>query len=96
MRSVHPEGPDAVDEKFKEQLVGDWSQAPLAPADRVIVSFAAKLTEDPASIKRWDVEQLRLQGLDDRAIHDIVQVTAYFNYVNRIADGLGVELEEGA
>lgn len=93
MRSVHPDGPEAVDDNYKQQLVGDWLSAPLTPVDRVILSFVAKLTESPADIKRWDVEQLRLQGLDDRAIHDIVQVTAYFNYVNRLADGLGVELE---
>ena len=41
-----------------------------------------------------DVEQLRSQGLDDRGIHDICAITAYFAFVNRMADGLGVELEE--
>lgn len=40
-----------------------------------------------------DVEQLRAVGLDDRAIHDATQVIAYFNYINRVADGLGVEAE---
>ena len=40
-----------------------------------------------------DVETLRGHGFDDRAIHDIVQVVAYFNYLNRVADGLGVDLE---
>lgn len=44
-------------------------------------------------MERADVEALRHHGFKDRAIHDIVQVTAYFNYINRIADGLGVDLE---
>ena len=42
-----------------------------------------------------DVETLRSHGYSDEAIHDIAQVAAYFNYINRIADGLGVDLEEG-
>ena len=46
-----------------------------------------------ASIEEADVEDLRTAGFDDRAIHDACQVVAYFNYVNRVADGLGVELE---
>jgi alkylhydroperoxidase family enzyme len=41
-----------------------------------------------------DVDALRAAGFDDRAIHDICAITAYFAFVNRIADGLGVELEE--
>ena len=41
-----------------------------------------------------DVEKLRTHGLDDRAIHDAVQIVAYFNYITRVADGLGVEPEE--
>lgn len=44
-------------------------------------------------MSRGDVEVLRSHGYDDRAIHDLVQVIAYFNYINRVADGLGVDLE---
>ncbi len=40
-----------------------------------------------------DVEELRSVGLDDVAIHDLIQVTAYFNYINRIADAVNVDLE---
>lgn len=40
-----------------------------------------------------DIEKLRAQGLSDRAIHDATQVIAFFNYINRIADGLGIDLE---
>jgi uncharacterized peroxidase-related enzyme len=56
--------------------------------------YAVKLTTTPHAMKRRDVEDLRDSGLDDRGIVDANQVVSYFNYVNRVADGLGVELEE--
>ena len=52
-----------------------------------------KLTLTPASVTSDDVQGLRDAGFDDTAILDICQVTSYYNYVNRLADGLGVELE---
>ncbi len=55
--------------------------------------YAVKLTLEPWSVERSDVEALRAVGLDDRAIVDVNQASSYFNYVNRVADGLGVELE---
>ena len=47
----------------------------------------------PSTIARDDIDALRAEGLDDRAIHDACAIVAYFAFVNRIADGLGVELE---
>ena len=58
-----------------------------------MLRFALQLTEQPASVEKSDIEELRRVGLDDRAIHAACQVVAYFAYVNRVADGLGVELE---
>lgn len=58
-----------------------------------MLDYAVKLTAAPWTIEREDVEALRRHGFEDRAILDIVQVTAYYAYVNRLADGLGVELE---
>ena len=52
-----------------------------------------KMTREPASITPEDLDRLRNTGLDDRAISDATQVIAYFNYINRVADGLGVDLE---
>ncbi|MDQ3954310.1 MAG: hypothetical protein M3285_02010 [Actinomycetota bacterium] len=52
-----------------------------------------KLTLEPWNVRREDVEALRNAGFDDRAIVDANQAMSYFNYVNRVADGLGVELE---
>jgi len=54
-----------------------------------------KLTRTPAAVTEQDVRNLRDSGWSDAAIHDAAQVTAYFNYINRIADGLGVDLEPG-
>lgn len=60
---------------------------------RALCRYAVKLTLEPWSVERNDVEALRTAGLDDRAIVDANQASSYFNYVNRVADGLGVELE---
>ncbi len=58
-----------------------------------MLGYAEKLTREPWAMTRDDVVALRAAGFDDTAIFDIAQVTAYFAYVNRLADGLGVELE---
>jgi alkylhydroperoxidase family enzyme len=58
-----------------------------------MLDFAAKLTLTPQGMEAADIEDLRLHGFDDLAIHDIVVVTSYYAFVNRVADGLGVELE---
>ncbi len=60
---------------------------------RVLCRYAIKLTLQPWTMQAHDVEALREAGFDDRAIVDANQVVSYFNYVNRVADGLGVELE---
>lgn len=62
---------------------------------RALCLYALKLTRSPAALVEADIEALRAIGCDDRAIVDANQVASYFNYVNRVADGLGVELEPG-
>jgi uncharacterized peroxidase-related enzyme len=52
-----------------------------------------KLTHEPASVGRADIDALREHGCDDAAIHDAIQVIAYFNYINRVAEAVGVEPE---
>ena len=59
-----------------------------------MLCYAEKLTKNPADMREEDIDNLREFGLSDRDILDLNQVISYFNYVNRIADGLGVELEE--
>lgn len=73
----------------------DWRGAGLGATDRALCAFAEKLTKSPASMVDADVEALRSVGLSDRAIHDAVQVIGYFNYINRVADALGVDLDPG-
>ncbi|MEM8712353.1 MAG: hypothetical protein AAGG01_15485 [Planctomycetota bacterium] len=65
----------------------------LDPQDAALAGYAEKLTRTPADMREEDVEALRAVGLDDVAIHDAIQVISYFNYINRIADAIDVELE---
>ena len=74
-------------------LQRDPLRADVPARDRALLLYAAKLTLQPATVRAGDLAALRAVGWDDRAILDLNQVVAYFNYVNRIADGLGVRLE---
>ena len=74
-------------------LAADFRTLELGRADRAMLEYVVRLTESPGSISPADIEQLRAAGFDDRAIHDICAITSYYAFVNRIADGLGVELE---
>lgn len=60
---------------------------------RALCDFAVKLTHEPASADEADVDALRGHGWSDDAIHDAIQVIAYFNYINRVADAVGIEDE---
>jgi uncharacterized peroxidase-related enzyme len=75
-------------------ISSDWRQAPLSEANQALCACAEKLTLTPTKMSDADLESLRKHGFDDRGIHDSPQVIAYFNYINRIADSLGVEQEE--
>ncbi len=59
----------------------------------MLCEYAEKLTRTPAAMTLTDLGKLRAAGLSDRGILDAVEVIAYFNYINRVADGLGVDLE---
>ena len=73
----------------------DWRRAELDDVERALCAFAEKLSLTPAQMAEADLAPLRAAGLDDVAIHDAVQVIAYFNYINRVADALHVEVEPG-
>ena len=73
----------------------DWRAAELNPADRAMLTYAEKLTRAPWTVTRADVDALRAAGFVDAAILDVCQVAGYMSFVNRMADGLGVELEAG-
>jgi uncharacterized peroxidase-related enzyme len=73
-------------------LLNDYTQADLAPADGRMLDFAVKLTRHPASVGRGDVEGLRDAGFEDRQILGIVLATCLANFMDRLADGLGVDV----
>jgi uncharacterized peroxidase-related enzyme len=81
------------DDVLVEALKGDWRQASLSEADRAMLAYVDKLTLRPWEMIKEDVITLRAAGFSDAAILDINQVTGYYAYVNRLADGLGVDLE---
>ncbi len=66
----------------------------MTTEERAALDYAVKLTEHPGDISEKDVDLLKDQGFNERAIHDICAVISYFAFVNRIANGLGVNLEE--
>ena len=72
----------------------DWTTAALSPKRIAMLGFAVKLTETPAATSDADVEALRQAGFSDRDILDIVEVVSYYAYANRIADGLGLQIED--
>ncbi len=67
--------------------------APLEPRQQALVRYAVKLTAEPWAMVAGDVAELRAAGLDDRTILDVNLVCGYYAFVNRLAQGLGVELE---
>ena len=75
-------------------IASDWRRADLQKADRALCAYAVKLTKSPTSVCEEDIVALRQHGLDDRAIPDATQVIGYFNYINRVAEGLHVEQED--
>lgn len=82
------------DDELLAAVEADWRSAPLSAPRRAMLEYAVKLTHRPGDMAVTDVEALRANGFSDRDVLDIVEVTAYYAYVNRIADGLGVPTED--
>ena len=68
----------------------DYTLAPLSQQDRVMLDFVVQLTKDATRISRADHERLREVGFDDKGILQITLIASWFNYINRVADALGV------
>jgi uncharacterized peroxidase-related enzyme len=77
-----------------EALKLDPDGAPLPARQRAMVDYALKLTRTPWAMRPEDVARLRAEDFDDLGILHIVSFTGWFNYINRMADGLGIELDE--
>jgi len=84
---------EGATEELAEHAAHDYRQAELEPQVRCLCDFAVKVTLEPSGITPADVEAVRSEGWSDAAIHDALQVISYFNYINRIADVVGIEDE---
>ena len=82
-----------ADESLPQQLLDDHRSAPISAADRAMLDYATKVTQAPADVTQADVDGLKAHGFSDSGVLDMCQVAAYFAYANRLADGLGIELE---
>jgi uncharacterized peroxidase-related enzyme len=74
-------------------LETDYTQAALTAEERAMVDYVVKLTQDATRISRADHECLRQNGFDDKGILQITLIASWFNYINRVADALGVGRE---
>ncbi|HEV8399415.1 MAG TPA: hypothetical protein VGQ18_06185 [Gemmatimonadales bacterium] len=79
-----------MDEKLVAALEDDYRKAPISEQDRVMLDYVAQLTRDATRIGPHHHEALRAAGFDDRGILQITLIAAWFNYINRVADALGV------
>ena len=81
------------DESLARAVARDYREANLAARDRVLLDAAVALTCEPCERKKEDIERVREYGFDDAAILKATEIAALFNLINRIACGLGVQLE---
>lgn len=73
-----------------EALQRDYRSAPISEQDRVMLDYVVKLTKDATMVSPDDHAKLRAAGFDDRGILQITLIASWFNYINRVADSLGV------
>jgi uncharacterized peroxidase-related enzyme len=76
-----------------KHLKTDPANAPLEPPDKAMIDFVLKLTREPWTVKKDDVALLQQSGFSEEQVVDIVLITCTFNFMDRLADGLGVELD---
>jgi uncharacterized peroxidase-related enzyme len=79
-----------LDEAFVEALKHDFRSAPISEQDRVMLEYVEQITRDATRITPDDHQRLRAVGFDDRGILQITLIASWFNYINRVADALGV------
>jgi len=79
-----------LDEKMVEALRNDYKTAPISEQDRVMLDYVVKLTRDATKCSPEDHDNLRAAGFDDKGILQITLIAAWFSYINKVADALGV------
>ena len=82
-----------LDKALVEALEKDYTTASISQQDRVMLDYVVKVTKDATKVWKDDHEKLRAAGFDDRGILQITLIAAWFNYINRVADALGVGRE---
>ena len=82
-----------LDEELVKALQKDYRTAPISEPDRLMLDYVVQLTKDATGISRQHHERLRAAGFDDQAILQITLIASWFNYINRVADALGVGRE---
>jgi uncharacterized peroxidase-related enzyme len=82
-----------LDQALVKALEQDYTTAPISQQDRIMLDYVVKVTKDATKVWKDDHEKLRAVGFDDRGILQITLIAAWFNYINRAADALGVGRE---
>ena len=79
-----------LDEQLANAIRDDYASAPISSQDRVMLDYVAKLTSDATQITREDHQRMHDAGFDDLGILQVTLIASWFNYINRVADALGV------
>jgi uncharacterized peroxidase-related enzyme len=82
-----------LDTALVDALEKNYATAPITAQERVMLDYVVKITKDATKIWKDDHERLRAAGFDDKAILQITLIASWFNYINRVADALGVGRE---
>jgi uncharacterized peroxidase-related enzyme len=82
-----------LDKELVDALEKDYTTASVTAEERVMLDYVVKITKDATKVWKGDHERLRAAGFDDKAILQITLIAAWFNYINRVADALGVGRE---
>jgi uncharacterized peroxidase-related enzyme len=85
----------SLDEELVSALRRDYTKAKISEQDRAMLDYVVKLTKDATKCSPDDHARLRSVGFDDRAILQITLIACWFNYINRVADSLGVGRNSG-
>lgn len=83
-----------MDDRLVQAPQEDYRTVPISEQSKIMLDYVAQLTRDATRISEQDHERLRANGFDDRAILQITLIASWFNYINRVADALGVGRDE--
>ena len=85
---------ETEDQKLVDEVADDWKKSRLTDQQKALCYLAEKLTLNPGKIAKNDLQKIKEFGFEDKEVSEVVQIISYFNYINRVADGLGLEPED--